>query len=64
MALLAPVAVQCPHCWETFETAVDTSVAEQQYVEDCQVCCQPLLFTVQVPFGSDSPQVQVQPENE
>jgi hypothetical protein len=36
------VAVQCPYCGETFETAVDLSAGSFQYVEDCQVCCQPI----------------------
>ena len=56
--------MQCPHCWEPIEVLIDTSVAEQEYVEDCQVCCQPLLFTVAVPFDSEEPQVEVRPENE
>jgi hypothetical protein len=64
MAELLPVTVQCPHCWESIEVLVDPSVEEQEYVEDCQVCCQPLLFTVQLPFGSDLPQVEVRPGNE
>ena len=64
MAGLLPVTVQCPHCWESIEVLVDPSVEEQEYVEDYQVCCQPLLFTVTVPFGSEEPQVDVRPENE
>jgi hypothetical protein len=36
------VTVQCPHCGELFETAVDLSAGSFQYVEDCQVCCQPI----------------------
>lgn len=36
------VSVQCPHCGETFETAVDLSAGSFRYVEDCQVCCQPI----------------------
>lgn len=36
------VAVQCPHCGESFETAVDLSAGSFRYVEDCQVCCQPI----------------------
>ncbi|WP_417217555.1 CPXCG motif-containing cysteine-rich protein [Alcanivorax sp.] len=64
MAGLLPVTVQCPHCWEAIEVLVDPSVEEQEYVEDCQVCCQPLLFAVAVPFGSEEPQVDVRPENE
>ena len=36
------VAVQCPYCGEGFETAVDLSAGSFSYVEDCQVCCQPI----------------------
>jgi len=34
--------VHCPYCGETFETAVDLSAGPFSYVEDCQVCCQPI----------------------
>jgi len=36
------VTVQCPYCGERFETAVDLSAGTFSYVEDCQVCCQPI----------------------
>ena len=36
------VAVQCPYCGEQFETAVDLSAGAFSYVEDCQICCQPI----------------------
>lgn len=36
------VTVQCPYCGESFETAVDLSAGSFCYVEDCQVCCQPI----------------------
>lgn len=36
------VNVQCPYCGESFETAVDLSAGSFRYVEDCQVCCQPI----------------------
>jgi hypothetical protein len=39
--------VTCPYCGAEVEISVDpggTSV--QQYVEDCEVCCQPWLLTV------------------
>lgn len=45
------VTVQCPHCGEAFETAVDVSVGSFQYVEDCQVCCQPIELTGEVDDG-------------
>jgi hypothetical protein len=34
--------VQCPYCGEENLLLIDPSVAEQDYVEDCQVCCQPM----------------------
>lgn len=36
------VTVQCPYCGESFETAVDLSAGSFSYVEDCEVCCQPI----------------------
>lgn len=36
------VTVQCPYCGEAFETLVDLSAGPATYVEDCQVCCQPI----------------------
>jgi hypothetical protein len=45
------VTVQCPYCGEAFETAVDVSAGSFQYVEDCQVCCQPIELAGQVDDG-------------
>ena len=36
------VTVQCPYCGERFDTVVDVSAGAFSYVEDCQVCCQPI----------------------
>lgn len=40
--------VQCPYCGESLEVAIDCSVSRQEYIEDCQVCCQPMTLTVTV----------------
>ena len=32
----------CPHCWEHISMVLDTSVKDQVYVEDCEVCCHPI----------------------
>ncbi len=41
----------CPHCWERVELTVDTSVAEQSYIEDCPVCCRPLRVSYRTDGG-------------
>ncbi len=38
--------VQCPYCSEAFETMIDVSAGTTEYVEDCQVCCRPIVFRV------------------
>lgn len=44
--------VECPHCGESNEIALDPgSGSSQEYVEDCQVCCRPLLMYVK--YGRD-----------
>jgi hypothetical protein len=40
--------VSCPYCGEPFETLIDLSSGSSTYVEDCQVCCQPIEFSVTV----------------
>jgi len=32
----------CPYCWEEISMILDTSVNTQTYVEDCEVCCNPI----------------------
>ncbi|GAB6039543.1 CPXCG motif-containing cysteine-rich protein [Endothiovibrio diazotrophicus] len=51
MTGLETIEVQCPYCWERIEVVVDTSVEEQRYIEDCSVCCRPILFEVTVDSG-------------
>ena len=40
--------VQCPYCGEAFETQIDASSGSARYVEDCQICCQPIEFSLEV----------------
>ena len=40
------VDVACPYCNETFGTSVDLSAGTCAYIEDCQICCQPISISV------------------
>lgn len=33
---------QCPYCWETISMLIDVSQNKQTYIEDCEVCCNPI----------------------
>jgi len=37
---------QCPYCWEEISMLLDPSVSFQTYVEDCEVCCNPIELNI------------------
>jgi len=43
--------ITCPWCWETIGVELDLSAGGQRYVEDCQVCCQPIEIAFEVDDG-------------
>lgn len=63
MSQVLETSIHCPYCGEQIWVMVDDSVAEQQYTEDCQVCCRPMLLSVAV-MHDGSVQVQARNENE
>ena len=48
MEFLDEYVVSCPYCGESIDVLLDQQEAGQQYIEDCQVCCKPILFNVVV----------------
>jgi len=53
--------VSCPYCGESIN--VDHSVDSQSYVEDCQVCCQPIVISVTIDDETESPNISCDVEN-
>ncbi len=43
----------CPYCWQEISFILDPSVAEQSYVEDCEVCCRP----IRIAYTSDGEEI-------
>ena len=37
----------CPYCWEN-QLKMDPSVEEQNFIVDCEVCCNPLEFELNI----------------
>lgn len=48
MSLLEECFLDCPYCGEPISVLVDCSNDQQTYVEDCQVCCRPMVLQVAV----------------
>ena len=53
MPELTEQSISCPYCGETISILVDDSLPEQTYVEDCQVCCRPIVLNVTVNSDGD-----------
>ena len=33
---------QCPYCCEDISMLLDSSLVSNEYVEDCEICCNPI----------------------
>ncbi|MBT8142606.1 MAG: CPXCG motif-containing cysteine-rich protein [Gammaproteobacteria bacterium] len=53
----------CPYCGESIELVIDTSIETQEYIEDCEVCCQPMIVGIQID-ADEFITLQVRSENE
>lgn len=41
----------CPHCFQEISMLIDLSASEQSYIEDCEVCCNPLQINLEIKEG-------------
>ncbi len=51
MDLLVPIDVECPYCGEVYSIYADTSQGAHEMVEDCTVCCRPILVEIECEPG-------------
>jgi hypothetical protein len=56
--------VGCPYCGEMIEILVDISLGEQQYIEDCSVCCAPILMRTQVDAAGQFSHIDLKRDDE
>lgn len=43
--------VSCPFCGQSSELVIDTSVPDQRFTTDCEVCCRPFEVFVECEPG-------------
>lgn len=46
-------SISCPYCGEAVELLIDDSAGNQDYFEDCSVCCRPIRIQLNVDFEGD-----------
>lgn len=46
MEVLTEHDIGCPYCGEVITVLVDPTDLDDEYIEDCQVCCRPIVFSI------------------
>ncbi|WP_439107440.1 CPXCG motif-containing cysteine-rich protein [Congregibacter sp.] len=60
---LQETQVYCPYCGEPLSILLDVGDSDADYIEDCQVCCQPMVVSV-MSLGDGSLNASVRREDE
>lgn len=61
--MLDNYSASCPYCGEPIDLFIDYSIPVQEYTEDCSVCCQPMIVSVEY-HGDDDASVSLRREDE
>ena len=56
--------ITCPYCFSSIPVEIDVPGGNQDYYEDCQVCCAPMAVGVQIDDEGEVASVEVRPGNE
>ena len=63
MNLLEETSINCPYCGEPLDILIDGSIEQQEYIEDCQVCCRPMSIRLNISVNGDI-QIEARHEDE
>jgi len=55
--------IGCPYCGESISVLINEEDLGQEYIEDCQVCCKPIVFNIETDMNGYI-SVTVRSENE
>lgn len=64
MRYLDSVASQCPYCGEKIELVIDVSQDAEYFIEDCEVCCKPIVVHPELNESHELIGVQLATEND
>lgn len=62
MQALQEHSCECPYCGEPISLLVDCTQVEESYIEDCFVCCQPILVSLVI--ADDTVELTLSREND
>lgn len=57
------VTITCPYCSASVSLLVDCTGGSQTYVEDCSVCCQPIVVAITLTVDGELDTIEADAEN-
>ncbi len=54
------IELGCPYCGQAITVRVDVTAGDQSYIEDCQVCCQPITLSIHLTAAGQLGEVQAE----
>ncbi len=64
MMILEERRSDCPYCSELISISIDPSTRNDTYIEDCQVCCRPIVFHLSADPDGNIVDLVVRSEND
>lgn len=64
MQAIEEATLACPHCGEPIVLLLDLASGAQEYIEDCQVCCQPIEVSLSIDPEQDDYHVDLRREQD
>ncbi|HEY3488313.1 MAG TPA: CPXCG motif-containing cysteine-rich protein [Gammaproteobacteria bacterium] len=64
MPITDSAEIVCPYCGEILSINIELTLAQQTYTEDCQVCCKPIIFNIEIDYATEQVHIHAQQENE
>lgn len=62
--MVEPRTLSCPWCGAPTTVMFDLSSQEGEFVEDCQVCCAPILYSIRYEIDTEYLLLSARRENE
>ena len=56
--------ISCPHCGHNQHVHIDTSCGDQEYYDDCRICCNPIHMRLHVNDSNRTIQLFINSDDE
>ncbi len=56
--------ITCPHCGHHIHVALDASEGDQDFIEDCTACCNPIHLNMHIDYALNKVELHIDSDDE